>query len=289
MMKTILKNPIDLRKHWTRKLLPDPSPAHINNISDEITRGTKLPPIYVVENQVVAGWTRTLAHRAQQRDIHCIELTEEEAINVALGENTIRQSYPFKYQVAWVYCPLAIEVMKFAEKRRHENLRHARTQADAATALPLNIDDLAGRIGVSRKLLGQIKEDYLKIKAWDEANEPRVWGDEREPRTALEYFNDRILDPENPCTPGNCIAGLGGKKAGEDGRTNPTPRQLSLFTDGLAALAKWGKSFTQFADADQRRAVESIRRTVGEWPAELRAEFMAELKRVEREAKEAQS
>ena len=284
-MKTVLKNPVDVQMHWTRKLLPKPSQERVNAISNELARGTKLPPGYLVEpNLLVAGETRRLAHKARQVDMEFIVVSEAEALRIALGENTNRQSYTYKYQVAFAYCPLACKIVEFSAKNRG-------AVGDASTK-PQNwgfgtLADAAEAIGVSGSYLEDAKKTYQELVDWDTENEPKKWGESKKAMTALAYWTDRIMDQEESCTPGQARAGLAGSKAADDGKTNPAPKQLELFLDGFKSLGKWGKSFPKFDDDQKRAAVKQIKKTIGDLPAELRAEIAAEIKLLEREAKEA--
>lgn len=287
--KTILKNPHELKQHPLRKLLPDTKGTPlVNSLSDEIKRGAKLPPIYIVEpNLVVAGWTRTLAHRAQQKDVECIVVTEDEAAHVAMKENTLRQSFGKKFQLAFAYCPLAIEVVKQAEVGRISSLKNARECKNALTSsLPCTLDELADQIGVSRRLLCDCKQTHDALLEWDSKHDPKKWGDDKEKKTALAFWTARILDDEEPCTPGNARAGIAGSDAGAQGKTKPVANQLELFTNGLAAVGKWGKAFTKFDDKARKDALAAIKKTVAALPVELRDELESEIKRLKREEKE---
>lgn len=293
-MKITPRNPVDLRMHPLRKLLPPPAKERIDRIADAIQAGVPLPPIYIVEpNLVVAGWTRALAHRQMQRDVECCAITEAEAMTVALGENTNRQIYPFKYQVAWVYCPLAARAVERAAEVSLQNLKQGKSpmfSREASGGLsgtgPATLAEVADLIGVSRTKLVEVKECYDRMLAWDQANEPRSWNGGKQKCSAMEFWTGRILDDEKPCTPGNAMAGIGGRTAADAGKTKPAPKQLELFCEGMASIAKWGRNFDKFVEADHRQAVKAVRTTVAAWPATLRAEVLAEIKRLDREERE---
>ncbi|MDR3427831.1 hypothetical protein [Silvimonas sp.] len=285
-MKTVLKNPVDVQMHWTRKLLPRPSQERVNAISDVIARGVKLPPGYLVEpNLLVAGETRRLAHKARQVDMEFIVISEEEAAAIALGENTNRLGYKFKYQVAFAYCPLALKVVEFSSRNRGAvGVAGAKPQYCG----PATLAEVAAAIHVSERCLEDSKQTYDALLAWDKENEPKKWGELKNAKmTALAYWTMRIMDQEESCTPGQARAGLAGSKAAEEGKTQPAPKQLELFLDGFRSLGKWGKSFPKFDDEQRRTAVKQIKKTISDLPAELRAEIAAEIKLLEREAKEA--
>lgn len=297
MSKRVFKNPAKLQKHWTRKLLPDPSSDHVKSLCAAMAIGVKLPPIYIVETPdnsegglVVAGWSRREGHKARQVDIECTVITEAEAMNIALGENTNRQSYQYKYQVAWVYCPLAVKAVEAGKSQQIAGLKAGNGSREASSGLtgnsPTTLAEVADLIGVSRTKLVEVKECYDKIIAWDRANEPRRWSDEKEKRTAHDYWSSRILDPEDPCTPGNAIAGMAGKLAGDEGKTKPAPKQLELFCEGLASVAKWAKNFDKFSDDEHRKAVIAVKSTVAAMPPTLREEVLSEIKRLNRESRE---
>lgn len=273
-MKIVSKNPVDVQMHWTRKLLPKPSQERVNALSNELARGVKLPPGYLVEpNLLVAGETRRLAHKARQMDMPFIVVSEEEAMAIALGENTNRQSYKFKYQVAFAYCPLAAKVVEHSSRNR--GAVTTKTQFCVFGTLA----DVAAAIHVSERCLVDAKETYDALLAWDEENEPKFWGDFKKTKmTALDYWTLRIMDQEESCTPGQARAGLAGSKAGEEGKTKPEPKQLELFCEGFKSLAKWGKNFTKFDDDQRRLAVGTIKKTIAALPAELREEIAAEIK-----------
>lgn len=276
-MKTVLKNPVEVQMHWTRKLLPKPSQERVNAISNELARGTKLPPGYLIEpNLLVAGETRRLAHKARQVDMEFIVITEDEAMAIALGENTNRQSYKFKYQTAFAYCPLACKIVEFSSKNRG-------AVADKSTK-PQNcgfatLAEVAAAINVSERCLEDAKQTYDVLVAWDKENEPKKWGELKNTKmTALAYWTMRIMDQEKSCTPGQARAGIAGSQAADDGKTNPAPKQLELFMDGFKSLGKWGKAFTKFDDAQRKSAVSCIKKTIAQLPPELRAEIAAEIK-----------
>jgi hypothetical protein len=221
--------------------------------------------------------------------VECIVITEADAVAVALGENTNRQSYQFKYQVAWVYCPLAAKAVDAGKARSFENLKNANVSRECISALsgiPTSLDEVADLIGVSRRLLAEVKACYDKIAAWDKENDPCRWGEGKEKLTALEYWTARILDLENPCTPGQAVAGMAGKLAGEAGKTKPAPKQLLLFCEGLRSVAKWSRAFDKFSDDEQRKALRSVKEMVAAMPSTLREEVLSEIKRLAREAKE---
>ena len=290
--KTVFKNPHDLKMHWTRKLLPDTKGTElVGQLSDEIARGARLPAIYIVEpNLVVAGWTRKLAHQARQVDVECIVVSEEQAVHVAMKENTLRQHYSRKFQIGFSYCPMAVMVVEKAHAIQIANLKQGIRTESATNALsvflPATLEEFADQIGISRRLLLDCKATCDALAAWDAKHAPKKWGEDKDKKTALAYWSSRILDDEEPCTPGNARAGIAGSDAGADGKTKPEPRQLQLFTDGLASVSKWGKSFTKFEGGEKKKAVDAIRKTVSAWPAELRHEFAIEIKRIEREEKE---
>ena len=293
-MKTVSLNPAELRMHWTRKELPVPAKDRVNAIADAIKAKVKLPPIYVVEpNLVVAGWTRTLAHKQMQQDIECVLITEDEAELVALGENTNRQGYRFSYQIAWVYMPLVLKVVEHAKKRQLDNLRKGaearESTSERSGKFSGTIDDIAERIGVSRTLLFNVKEAYENIIGWDAKHEPCCWGDDKTKRTAFDYCHAKVMDAENPCTPGNAWAGVAGKQAAHEGKTKPAPKQLELFCEGTRSVAKWAKNFDKFSDDEYRKAVKSVKDMVAAMPPTLREEVLTEIKRLAREQKEAQA
>lgn len=284
MNKTIQINPVELRQHWTRRLLNkvDENSPQFLAMCDDILRGDSLPPIYIVApNQVVAGWTRTLAHRKAQKDIECIVITEDESLMKSLKENALRLHLR-KGQVAWLACPLADKVVEHSVVLRKHKLT-GKAAPKVTDGMPENIEQLADQLGISRRLLMEVRTVYENIAAWDENHSARCWGESAEAMSAMEYWSQRIMDSEDPCTPGQAWAGIAGSDAGAAGKTNPEPRQLQLFTEGLASVRKWGKGYNDFVGAERKRAQEAIRRTVAEWPAELRSEFAAELKRAERE------
>jgi hypothetical protein len=286
-------DPAALKMHWTRKQLPVPAKDSeaVHGLSDDIARRIQLPPIYIVEpNLVVAGWSRVLAHRAQQCErIACIAITEEEAPLVALKENTNRQVLPKKFQVAWVYTPLALTVIQTAEQSRIQALKagpNSRESKTGLTGMPGTLNDLADDLHVSRSLLADVVGAYRKIEAWDKENKPQRWGEDKQPKTAMEHANEMILHPETPCTPGNIVAGLGGKDAAVEGKTKPVPKQLELFCDGLDAVRKWGKAFPKWEGEERKIVVGALKKTVAAWPKELRDELSQELNRLRREEKE---
>ncbi len=291
IMKTVLRNPVEVQMHWTRKLLPKPSQERVNALSTAIAQGVQLPPGYLVEpNLLVAGETRRLAHKARQIDMEFIVITEEEAMAIALGENTNRQSYKFKYQIAFVYCPLASKCVEVSTLKRVP-----RPEKDAKT--PMNsrngnfaeyrsLDEVAEAIGVSYRCLTDAKETYEGLLAWDAEHEPKKWGESKTKQTALDYWTGRIMDQDEPCTPGQARAGLAGSDAGADGKTKPVPKQLELFCSGFESIGKWGKSFSTFDDDQKKLALKAVKKTIAAMPADLRAELTAELKRLDREEKE---
>lgn len=286
-MKTISKNPVELRQHWTRKLLNkvDETSPQFLAMCDAIIAGDVLPPIYIVEpNQVVAGWTRTLAHKKAQKDIECIVISEDESLMKSLRENALRLHLR-KFQVAWLACPISNRVVEHAHALRVAKLKqhHGTHVASPTDGTPQNMDELADQLGCSRRLLGEVRAVYDQIVAWDKKNAPRCWGESDEAMTAMEFWSSRIMDTDEPCTPGQAWAGIAGSDAAAAGKTHPEPRQLSLFTEGLASLRKWGVSFVKFEGSERKKAQEAIRKTVAEWPIQLRQEFAMEIKRMERE------
>lgn len=284
-MKNIIKiNPVELRQHWTRKLLNKVNEAspEFQSLCDCVLRGDVLPPIYIVEpNLVVAGWTRTLAHRAAQKDIECIVITEDAAYMKSLQENALRHHWR-KYQIAWMTCPLAAKIVERAHLLKTHRLT-GKSAPENTEAMPESLDELADQLGISRALLVNVRKVWEDIAQWDKKNEARVWAGSEAAMSAMEFWSSRIMDTEDPCTPGQAWAGIAGSDAGVAGKTNPVPQQLNLFTEGLASVRKWGKSFVEFVGQDRVRAKEAIRQTVAEMPAELREEFAAALKRAERE------
>ena len=297
MSKNVLRNPGHLHKHWTRKLLPDPSKEHVQSLCAAMALGVKLPPIYIIIEEgkpegglVVAGWSRREAHKARQVDVECTVVTEAEAMNIALGENTNRQSYQFKYQIAWVYCPLAVKVVESARKVQLSNLRgvavgHRESSSGLSESCPTTLAEVADLIGVSRSKLAEVKEHHDLITKWDAENDPCRWNGGKEKLTAMQHCTAKILCPDNPCTPGEAWRGVCGKDATE-GVERPAPRQLDLFIEGMASVAKWGKSFNKFEGEARTQALRSIKKTVAALPAELREEIAAEIRRLAREEKE---
>ena len=287
-MKIITLNPTDVQKHWTRKLLPPPSPERVTAIINAIQSGVKLPPGYLVApDLLVAGETRRLACKAMQVDMDFIVITEEEAAAVALGENTNRQSYKFKFQLAFIYCPLAAQVVKTANKRKGFGFKTQSLPGEATIGLT-SLDDVAESIGVSPRMMADAKKTYDDILSWDANNEPRKWGDSKVKQSAMEYWTDRIMDQENePCGLGAARSGLAGTDAGAAGKTAPVPRQLGLFCQGLESVGKWSKCFVDFDEGERKLALRTIKKTVANMPPELREEIVAEIKRLEREQKEA--
>jgi hypothetical protein len=146
--------------------------------------------------------------------------------------------------------------------------------------------DVAEALQISERCLEDAKQTYDALVAWDKDNEPKKWGESKKPMTARAYWTERIMNQEESCTPGQARAGLAGSKAGDDGKTNPKPKQLELFMDGFKSVAKWGKSFVKFDEEQRRTAVKQIKKTISDLPAELRAEIAAEIKLLDREAKE---
>jgi hypothetical protein len=294
-MKTILKNAALLHKHWTRKLLPEPSREHVKSLCAAMAIGVKLPPIYIIETDkpegglVVAGWSRREAHKLRAVDVECVVISEDEAMNIALGENTNRQSYQFKYQTAWVYCPLAAKAVEVGHAARIAGLKAgpgSRKDNNILTGnIPATLEEVADLIGVSRPTLVKVKEVFDNIIAWDANHEPCCWGDSKEKLTALAYCNGRILDLESPCTPGEAWRGVRGKEA-TGGVERPAPRQLDLFIEGMASVAKWGKNFTKFEGQARNDAIHAIKKTVAALPGELREEIASEIRRLAREDKE---
>lgn len=287
-MKIITKNPVDVQMHWTRKLLPKPSQERVNALSDSIAKGAKLPPGYLVEpNLLVAGETRRLAHKARQVDMDFIVITEDEAMAVALQENTNRFALKFKYQIAFSYCPLAAKVVEHSNKSKGFGHDSAKSAAVALYANYRTLDDVADALQISRRTLADAKETYDALLAWDAENEPKFWGDFKKTKlTALDYWTLRIMDQEESCTPGQARAGLGGSKAAEQGKTQPDAKPLQLMLSGFSTLEKWGKKFSNFDDGEQRKIVGAVKKTVSAWPAELREVALAELKRMKLEEKE---
>ena len=293
MTETVIRNPVDVQKHWTRKLLPQPSQEHVDYISSQLALGTKLPPGYLVlPNLLVAGETRRLAHKARQMDMEFIVVTEEEAMNIALGENTGRQSYQYKYQIAFIYCPLAAKVVEWANKRKgqiQQNIAETpmnSRKAGSGFSGPQSLEEVADLIGVSRTLMVEAKKTYDALLEWDKTNKPKKWGDSKKVQTALDYWTDRIMYADKPCSVGQAFAGLAGSEAAAEGKTNPEPKQLELFCDGLKSLQKWGKAFPKFEGPQRKAAVDQIKKTVAAWPAELRHELGVEIKRLAVEERE---
>ena len=292
--KTVTLNPVDVQKHWTRKLLPQPSQERVDALSNELARGTKLPPGYLIEpNLLVAGETRRLAHKARQTDMEFIVITEEEALNIAFGENTNRQSYKFKYQIAFIYCPLAVKVVEWANKRKGFGQKTAETPMNPIKVNPdffgpKTLEEVADLIGVSRTLMVDAKKTYDDLILWDKENKPKKWGEDKAAKTALDYWTGRIMDQEGEsCTPGQARAGLAGSDAGAQGKTKPVPKQLELFCAGLESVGKWSKSFNQFEGESKKLALNAVKKTIAAMPPELRSELATEIKRLEREEKEA--
>ena len=300
--KTVTLNPVDVQKHWTRKLLPQPSQERVDALSNELARGTKLPPGYLIEpNLLVAGETRRLAHKARQTDMEFIVITEEEALNIAFGENTNRQSYKFKYQIAFIYCPLAARVVEQSNKAKGQiqQKRVPISENDAKTPMfsrnsnigvsgPETLNDVADLIGVSPSLMADAKKTYDELILWDKENKPKKWGEDKAAKTALDYWTGRIMDQEGEsCTPGQARAGLAGSDAGAQGKTKPVPKQLELFCAGLESVGKWSKSFNQFEGESKKLALNAVKKTIAAMPPELRSELATEIKRLEREEKEA--
>lgn len=266
-MKTEIKDPRDLSLHWTRKLLPMPSQEVVNAISDSIKRGDHLPPAYIVApDLLVAGEARRLAYCAQQKDMEVIVVSEEEALRIIFAENTNRRQYPFKYQIAWDYCALALKVAEAALRRKTANLKigqkpndSPRVQSlDSRRGSPANIEEIADALIVSRALFFDVLAFYRKAQDWDLENEPQCIGDSEKPMTAMQFISWRIHDVDKPCTPGEAWRGIMGSVATKDGQRIP-PRQFLLFTQAVDKLVSRFEYWQAFDPAEKRQAMQQIK------------------------------
>jgi len=319
-MKTIHLNASNLKQHWTRKELPQPHPDQVNALADAIARGTQLPPGYVIQDGekylLVAGETRRRAHAQRQVDMEFYVVpTEEQAIAIAIGENTARKQYKFKYQIAWDYCPLAQKVIALAERKKLENLKKGQCFPDSPVSglsgefIPKNIAALADRIGVGRTPMTDVMKVYKKAVEWDETNPPRIFtaaedlSDESKERLkkavgAVEFISIRVRDIQDPCTPGQALAGLGGKSAAEEGRTQPKTKQkahqLILFNQVITDELKRWDYWQKFDDTDKAEHFKVVREKAAELPpeqlqslADYHAKLAAEFRKAAKQGGEA--
>ncbi|HEY5044154.1 MAG TPA: hypothetical protein VIK53_19460 [Verrucomicrobiae bacterium] len=295
-MNTITLAPHKLKtlpQHWARKLLPPPDAARIKGLYDALADGATLPPGYLFRDPqgrhfLVAGEGRKCAHLERGEDMEFIETDNERlAVMTTVQENSNRAQIRFDYQKGWDACPV---IERTAEKNKEERIirlkHHPEGTEFPKCDLPANIEDFANLLGVSEKYVDIILKVWRNAGEWDINHEPRQFAGTGKPLTARDFITARVHDAEKPCSPGQAWAGIAGSDAAAEGRTAPEPKLFQLFLNGFNAVAKWGKGFTRFQGRQKTDAMAVIKKTVAAFPKELRAELLAELKRLDREERE---
>lgn len=283
-----MKDPTELSIHPVAKGLPEwgkEDPRFIALLEDIRTRGIDQPLIIDKQNRIMDGRHRWRAAKQLQLDeVPVIVRSEEEVFGIVVN-SLLQRRHHTKSQLAYLTYPLMKDAFDEAHRRMLENLKKGNNSRSTLSGLRAKtVEDLADQIGISRALFFQAKEVH-QVFGKDQAKyEFQTDDGPIEKLTLKEFFERRILDAEKPAGLGAVLAGIAGMKATK-GKAKHNPEQLDLFEGAFDVLSKRFVYWQKFDAEDKAKCKEIIRHTVAAMPQDLRAEFAAALREVEKAKK----
>jgi hypothetical protein len=277
------RDPADLSIHPLAKKQPglwakdDP---RFHALCDDVgARGILFPLLINSQNQILDGRRRWLAAKARQLPlVRC--LVVDDSVAEIIVATLLHRTHYTPGQRAYLLAPTLDDAFAEAHKRM---LAGGKSGPSALSAEGVKTPDAwANEIGVSirllrdaRKLLELFADD--KKRQFTDADSGKKDGP---PQTFREYYEPKILDPEDPMGMGAAIAGIGfhlacDKKGGvhKGGKPDDKNRQLELFnklTDD--EFNRW-EYWTKFDPDTQAAHFKHIRQKAAEieTPEELEA------------------
>jgi len=217
---------------------------------------------------VVDGRHRQRASKRMQLPaVPCIVVDEQQAAGIIIATLLHRRHYS-KSALAYLAFPFLKTAYDEANARRLGNLKRGMSPANSAAKVFTTVGQLADQLGISERMFqyaAQVNEIFENDSEYKKIMEPAILSD----------------DPEESVALSRVVAGYAGRKT-TAGKARPATQQLELFCQGTASLAKFSSYWEKLDAEDQAQAKLEVRKTAVKMPADLRAIWIAELKRADK-------
>ncbi len=207
------------------------------------------------------------AQRMQLSTVPVIIVPESEAASIIIATLLHRRHFS-KSALAYLAFPFLKSAHEEANARKLANLRKGAVKS--GTPIVGSVEELADQLGISKRLFqyaAEVHDIFAQDPDYKKFMEPAILSDDPEESVALSRVK----------------AGWGGKKS-TAGKPRVATQQLELFCQGTASLAKFSSYWTKLDPEEQTQARSEIRKTTTKMPADLRAIWIAELKRADKES-----
>ena len=269
-MKTEItyRDPAELRLHPLQKHLPEPdktSPEWLAFVDRLQASGPEsIPPVIITpEGHIMDGGRRWRAARQLQwESLPTMERPERDAAALIVDSLMGQRNLPrgTKVYLALTLLPKWVES---SEARRLNNLCVGKT-SQKPLFLPKPSDLASGDIKGFCESLGVSDETFRRARRVHDLFT-------KHPEFKAELEHD-LLSGEKSLW--NVESAIQGALTDQTKREPAKERsQLELFTDGLSALAKSGKYWNRFYDAQREQVLAEWRKTAAALPETLRAEM----------------
>ena len=277
-------DPTQLSVHPVAKLIVDDwaneDPRYIALVEDIRERGIDLPIIVDREHRILDGRRRYRAARQLQlKQVPCIVRADDQVYGVVIN-SLLQRRHCTKSQLAYLTAPLLDQAFEESSTRRYGNLSKGQETPDSRQRRlsEKTVADWAASIGIERNLLFEARKVWaLFAKHPQRRDLTDRYGETETNVTFREFYEKRILSPDDPCGLGAVVAGIASSLV-TNGKAKQEHRQLDLFILGIETVHKRLGYWSDLDDAGKRKVRIQIEALADSMPEDLRQEFAAVLR-----------
>lgn len=265
---------VDFHVHPLRKSIPvwSDSDARLGTMADSVKEDGIIEPLKITKGKaIVDGVMRwRAAKRMQLSEVPCVIVPDEDVPGIIL-QTLVQRRHCTKSQLAYLTFPIMQAGFVASRDKRHQNLRKGQQTPDsAANALSgKTAADFAESIGICRHLFFDAQKVHELFETHREKRDLTDQDDVTERNvTFREFYEKRILRPDDPYGLGAVVAGIGSSLKNNGKARPPVSSQLNLFTGGLDTAAHRFTYWPKFNDEEKRAGKDAVAALIAQLPEE---------------------